>query len=158
MEENNFNNETYEAPIENIVAPEAPVEVSIEEPVVEAFMPETKVEEIAQENSIEASISAPEPEVTAITSSDLASSSTEQALGSVANGIIGVTTTVKQEKPNKQPYNKVCIYSQKNIHVPGLGKLLRGYQMLDKTIADQWLDKPYARIATPEEVAREFRK
>lgn len=118
----------------------------------------TKVEEVAQENNIEASISAPEPEVTAITSSDLAGSSTEQALGSVADGVIGVTTTAKPEKPSKQPYNKVCVYSQKNIHVPGLGKLLRGYQMLDKNIADQWLDKPYARIATPEEVAREFRK
>ena len=120
----------------------------------------TKVEEVAQENNIEASISAPEPEVTAIRSSDLANSTSEsQALGSVANGVIGVTSTPRvPEKPSKKEYTKVCVYSQKNISVPGLGKLLRGYQMVEKSLADQWAEKPYARIATPEEVAREFRK
>jgi hypothetical protein len=129
--------------------------------------PQTKVEQVAQENNIEASISAPEPassgeysapEVTSIASDDLAKSSQEpQALGSVANGAIGVSSS-SSEKPSKQPYTKVCVYSQKNIHVPGLGKLLRGYQMVEKSTADQWLEKPYARLATPEEVAREFRK
>jgi len=149
MEENNLNNNA-EFSVEAMLA---------EEPVVEAPVFETKVEEVALENNIQATVSAPEPEVTAITSNDLASSSETQALGSVADGAIGVTWVPKTvEAPtNQKPANeKVAVYSTKNITIPGLGKVYRGYNIVTKNAADQWATKEYIRLATPEEVAREF--
>lgn len=122
----------------------------------------TQVEIVAEANNIEASISVSEPEVTAITSSDLASSTVEsQALGSVANGVIGVTSvSTPSEKPsNSKPIaEKVAVFSTKNITVPGLGKVYRGYNIVTKDAASQWTTKSYIRLATPEEVAKEFGK
>lgn len=122
----------------------------------------TTVETVAQENNIEATISSPEPEVTAITSNNLAKSSAEaQVLGSVADGVIGVTSAPRKEEPvkNEKPaVEKVAVFSTKNITVPGLGKVYRGYNIVTKDAANQWATKPYIRIATPEEVAKEFGK
>lgn len=125
--------------------------------------PLTNVEEVAEENNIEASISTPEPEVTAITTNDLASSSSEpQILGSVAEGVIGVTTAEpKPVKSSAKPVDsteKAAVYSLKNISVPGLGKVYRGYNIVKKDSLDKWLEKSYIRAATPEEVAKEFGK
>lgn len=125
--------------------------------------PFTNVEAVAEANNVEASISAEEPEVTAITTNDLASSTSEpQVLGSVADGIIGVTQapTKPANKSSKSADNteKVAIYSTKNISVPGLGKVYRGYNIVRKDAADKWAAKSYIRLATDEEVAKEFGK
>ena len=160
MEENNFNNET---PIEDIVAEEAPVEApAVTEPVVEAPMPETKVEEVAVENNIEASISEVPESTDAITTSDFGrGSNTVQAVGSVVNGVIGVTQV--ERTPNnpvhsapKKSNKTVAIHSTKNVSWSGVGKVYRGYNIVSKSAADKWLTRDHIRIATPEEVAREF--
>ena len=126
----------------------------------EESQPQTNVEEVAQENNIQATISSPETEVTAIASSDLAKSSVEvQGLGSVADGAIGVASVPHYEsKPkNEKPVvEKVAVFSTKNITIPGLGKVYRGYNIVTKDAADQWTTKSYIRLATPEEVAKEF--
>jgi hypothetical protein len=154
MEENNFNNEApVETPVEASVAPE---------PVVEAPMPETKVEEVAVQNNIEASVSEVQENVTAITTADLArGSDTVQAVGSVANGVIGVTQTPRSSRntPATAPKtsNKTeAIYSTKNVSWPGVGKVYRGYNIVTPQQRDKWLERDHIRIATPEEVAREF--
>jgi hypothetical protein len=127
-----------------------------------ASQPQTNVEEVAQENNIQATISSSETEVTAIASSDLAKSANEvQGLGSVADGAIGVASVPRSEskpKNEKPAVEKVAVFSTKNITVPGLGKVYRGYNIVTKDAADQWITKSYIRLATPEEVAKEFGK
>ncbi len=61
----------------------------------------------------------------------------------------------KNEKPAVE---KIAVFSTKNITVPGLGKVYRGYNIVTKDAADQWITKSYIRLATPEEVAKEFGK
>jgi hypothetical protein len=160
MEENNFNNET---PIEDIVAEEAPVEApAVTEPVVEAPMPETKVEEVAVENNIEASISEVPESTDAITTSDFGrGSNTVQAVGSVVNGVIGVTQV--ERTPNnlvhsapKKSNKTVAIHSTKNVSWSGVGKVYRGYNIVTPEQAEKWLERSHVRLATPEEVAKEF--
>jgi hypothetical protein len=159
MEENNFNNET---PVENFVAPEATVEAPVvDEPVVEAPMPETKVEEVAAENNFEASVTEAAETTDAITTSDLArGSNTAQAVGQVANGVIGVTQVERKvEKPStivKKSNKTVAIHSTKNVSWSGVGKVYRGYNIVTPEQAEKWLERNHIRLATPEEVAKEF--
>jgi hypothetical protein len=159
MEENNFNNET---PVENFVAPEALVEAAIvDEAVVDAPMPETKVEEVAAENNFEASVTEAVETTDAITTSDFAGgSSTAQAVGQVANGVIGVTRVERKvEKPStivKKSNKTVAIHSTKNVSLPGVGKVYRGYNIVTPDQAEKWLTRNHVRLATPEEVAKEF--
>jgi hypothetical protein len=156
MEENNQNNDSQ-------VVEEPKAQTAWEKFKAENNQPSTNVETVAQENNVQAQISSPEPEVTAITSSDLAGSSSEkQVLGSVADGVIGVTTVTNTPNNAPQPKSveteKVAIYSTKNISIPGLGKVYRGYNIVKKDAADQWATKSYIRLATPDEVAKEFGK
>lgn len=168
MEENNFNNEVNEASVEDTVAPEAPVEAPVEvpvveEPVVEAPMPETKVEEVAVENNIEASVSEAQESTDAITTSDFGRSNSEtvQGIGSVVNGVIGVTETprkVNKPAPSapKKAEKTVAIYSTKNVSWSPVGKVYRGYNIVTPDQAEKWLTRSHIRLATPEEVAKEF--
>jgi hypothetical protein len=161
MEENTFNNEM---PAEDFIAPEVTVEAPwAEEPVVEAPMPETKVEEVAAENNIEAVISEAVDPVDAITTSDFSKSSSDtvQAVGSIVNGVIGVAETPRVAKKTAAPSKKkkentVAVYSTKNVSWNGVGKVSRGYNIVTAEQAEQWKTRDHIRIATPEEVAKEF--
>jgi hypothetical protein len=161
MEENTFNNEM---PAEDFIAPEVTVEAPwAEEPVVEAPMPETKVEEVAAENNIEASIVEAVETNDAITTSDFGKSASEeiQGIGSVSNGVIGVTKAPRTYKksapaPAKKQEKTVAVYSTKNVSWSGVGKVQRGYNIVTPEQAEQWATRDHIRIATPEEVAREF--
>ncbi len=136
---------TYEAPVF-----EAPV---VEEPVVEApvveHVEETPVEEEAAEAVVEApAYQAPE-EV--------------QALGSVAAGVIGATKAPKAPERKKsakaaEKKDTVALYSTKNVTWSEVGKVYRGYNIVDKDAAEKWLTRSHIRTATPEEVAKEFGK
>lgn len=161
MEENNFNNENVinDAVIENIAVEEAPIEAPvIEEPIVE-----TKVEEVAAENNIQASVSEVSESSDAITTNDLSrsASDTVQAVGSIVNGVIGVTQTPRSAKEVKNTSSKksnktVAIYSSKNVSWTGVGKVYRGYNIVTPEQSEQWLTRNHVRLATPEEVAKEF--
>ncbi len=162
MEENNFDNETS---VEHSVAPEAPIEAPVvEEAVVEAPMPETKVEEVAVENNINASVTEAEESTDAITTSNFgrSNSDTVQGIGSVANGVIGVAETPRLAKapapvPSKKKALKtVAIYSSRNVSWSGVGKVNRGYNIVTQEEADKWVTRDHIRLATPEEVAKEF--
>jgi hypothetical protein len=133
---------------------EAPVEI-VETPVVEEVTPEpVKVEE------------APEAvEEQAVVGTDsLAESTAEvQAVGTVAGGAIGVASAPRAPKkaaPAKKKSAKetVALHSTKNVTWPGVGKVYKGYNIVEKDIADQWLTRSHIRTATPEEVAKEFGK
>jgi hypothetical protein len=153
MENNNENPIVEEAVVETPVfeAPvfEAPV---AEEPVVEAPVVEHVVETPVVEE-VQAVVEAPAyqaPEEV-------------QALGSVAEGVIGATTAPKapeRKKKEKVAEKKetVAIYSTKNVTWSEVGKVYRGYNIVEKEAAEKWLTRSHIRIATPEEVAKEFGK
>ena len=124
---------------------EAPV---VEEPVEEHIAETPVVEEAAQAVVETPAYEAPE-EV--------------QALGSVADGVIGATTAVKAapRKKSAKPEEKketVALYSTRNVTWSEVGKVYRGYNIVDKDAAEKWLTRSHIRTATPEEVAKEFGK
>ncbi len=132
-------------------------------PVAEEPVVETKVEEVAAENNIQASVSEVSESSDAITTNDLSrsASDTVQAVGSIVNGVIGVTQTPRpaREAVNVAPKksNKtVAIHSTKNVSWSGVGKVYRGYNIVTPEQADKWLTRSHVRLATPEEVAKEF--
>lgn len=82
-------------------------------------------------------------------------------LAYVANGVLGSTKVAKTEpKPVVKKVTKkeetVAIYSSRNVTWNGVGKVYTGYNIVSKTAADQWLNRDHVRLATPEEVAREY--
>ena len=149
----NLNNPVEEEKID------APVE-TVEAPVVEEVTLEpVQVEEVL------AIVEAPEAEEQAVVGTDAFAPSTAevQAVGSVADGAIGVATTPRPAKKSapakkKAAQETVALHSTKNVTWPGVGKVYSGYNVVDKAAADQWLTRSHIRVATPEEVAKAFGK
>jgi hypothetical protein len=85
-----------------------------------------------------------------------------QAIGSLDNGAFGTVAassdSIKKIEQNKEKPAKdlVAIYSSKNLYWSGVGKVLKGYNIVEKHNAEKWLTKPGMRTATPEEVAKEY--
>ena len=81
-------------------------------------------------------------------------------IGLVGDGAIG--SAKKQIVPKEQKQKvvrkkeKSAVYSTRNVFWPGVGKLLKGYNIIERDKLDQWLTRSHVREATPEEVAREF--
>jgi hypothetical protein len=76
------------------------------------------------------------------------------------NGTIGsATARDKDASAKKAPTTeKVAVLSEKNVSWGGVGTLYRGYNFVTKPAADKWVTKSFVRLATPEEIAREFGK
>lgn len=140
-------------PVEDLEV-DAPVEVT-EEPIVETVVQEpAKVEEAPE---------APEAPAVVGTDSFARSTSEKQEVGSVANGAIGVAAVKPQPKKSaktteKVKKEKIAIHSTKNVTWAGIGKVYRGYNIVDVDAAEKWLTRDHCRKATPEEVAKEFGK
>lgn len=137
-------------PIEEETVFESPV---YEAPVVEEPVEETIVETPVVEEHVQAVVEAPAYEAP----------EEVQALGSVADGVIGATTAVKAapRKKSAKPEEKketVAIFSTKNVTWPEVGKVYRGYNIVEKDAAEKWLTRSHIRSASPEEVAKEFGK
>jgi hypothetical protein len=90
---------------------------------------------------------------------------TVAAVAPVADGVIGSSVKTVTIKENAEPIikpehevEKVAIFSTKNVHWDGVGSVKRGYNILPKSIAEKWLStrSSHTRLATPEEVAKEF--
>lgn len=56
------------------------------------------------------------------------------------------------------PNGKVAIYSSRNFSWAQVGKVYKGYNIVPKEKAPLWLTRKEVRLATPEEVAKEFNK
>lgn len=134
-------------------------------PVVEEEI--AKVEEPVKAEEpvvVEEPVIAPETtDSNAITTPRFGRSSDEvQAVGSVANGAIGVTSTKPEAKKSSPKSSKkketVALYSTKNVTWNGIGKVYRGYNIVDVDAAEKWKTRDHIRVATPEEVAKEFGK
>jgi len=151
-------------PITPEVAEEAPVVVetpAVEPAVVEApaVVEEAPVE--VKEEAAEA-VEEAKPESPVINAPRYPFNQREQALGSVAGGAIGATTALRTSKEKvaktSSPKETVALYSTKNVTWSGVGKVYRGYNIVDKEASEKWLTRSHIRIATPEEVAKEFGK
>lgn len=85
-----------------------------------------------------------------------------QSLGSISNNVFGIVTAPSEsfseikEKKEKPIKDSVAIHSTKNIYSSGFGKILKGYNIVEKNNAEKWLKRPEIRIASPEEVAKEY--
>ena len=151
MENINENPVAEEAVVETLVVEEAPV---VEAPAVE----ETPAEPVKEEAPVEEPKAA-EPE--AITSPSYETEPEEQALGAVANGVIGASTTPKTPKkkpapkPEKDP-KTVAIKSTKNVSWVGVGKVSKGINIVSQNEADQWLTRDHITLVSPEQVKSEF--
>jgi hypothetical protein len=55
-------------------------------------------------------------------------------------------------------YEKVAVYSKRNLHWNGIGNLTIGYNIVPLDQLDKWLTHKAVRSATPEEVAGYYGK
>jgi hypothetical protein len=74
---------------------------------------------------------------------------------------MGVTTSAAPKKPaakknNEAPKETVAIHSSRNVTWSGVGKVYFGYNVVTKEQAEKWLTRNHTRLATPEEVAKEY--
>ncbi len=74
--------------------------------------------------------------------------------GAIGSGAADRSPKVKAEAVEEPA--KTAVYSEKNILVDGLGKINKGYNIFPKDVANKWLKRSYVRLATPEEVAKEY--
>jgi hypothetical protein len=78
-----------------------------------------------------------------------------------SNDVIGSNSVRKTDTgntPDAEEKETVAIHSTKNVSWPGVGKILKGYNIVTKANAEKWLNRSHVRSATPEEVARSFGK
>jgi hypothetical protein len=95
-----------------------------------------------------------------ITSSDAVANKNVSVV-SDSNDVIGSNSIRKTDTGNTPATDEketVAIHSTKNVSWPGVGKVLKGYNIVTKGNSKKWLERNHVRIATPEEVAREFGK
>jgi hypothetical protein len=109
----------------------------------------------AEETTTENIVSAPEPE-----------GSEGPGVAPLDSGAIGSTTVkfkaeptkaeaTQEKKADKKP--TVALYSNGNIHWEEVGSLSKGYNFVTKLEADKWLTLDSIRLATPDEIAKEFK-
>ena len=139
---------------ENPIAEEAVVKTPVVENIAEPVKEDAPVEEPKAE----------EPKPTdAITAPAYAGSEEVPALGSVADGVLGATTTPRPPKKAAAPKSAkaaktVAIKSTKNVTWMGIGKVSKGINIVSEEEAAQWLTRDHITSVEPEQVAREFGK
>lgn len=69
---------------------------------------------------------------------------------------VPVTAPKKSTVSGQDRKVTVAIHSTKNVVWEGVGKIDKGYNIVSKAEADKWLTRSHVRLATPEEVAREY--
>lgn len=131
--------------------------------VVEA---ETKVKDIAAELNFKPQISVVEEKVNEKVISSASQNKAKPAdfaagLTGVAGGVIG-TGAVKRKlapkKTSKEDYDKVALHSTRNVSWVGVGKVLKGINIVTADQAEKWLTRDHITQVKPEEVAQEFGK
>jgi len=76
--------------------------------------------------------------------------------GALGTGTRKIDEPVDKKIVEKKEYDKVAIHSTKNVYMPGVGKVLKGYNIVKREAAEKWLARDHVREATPEEIAREY--
>jgi hypothetical protein len=75
------------------------------------------------------------------------------------NSVIGSGSADRKDiVTEKVKKNTVAVHSTRNVTWSGVGKVDRGYNIVTKEASEKWLTREHIRLATPEEVARDFGK
>ena len=143
-----------------------PAKLEDSETLVTAELVEKYNEAVEKQNAkIEAAKEAEEPKATKsenVIGSELPKENKpKKASLSDVNGAIGSSGANKKDKVAPKAtaeVEKVAIFSTRNVTWNGVGKVYRGYNIVTKDQAEQWLKRDHIRVATPEEVAKEFNK
>jgi hypothetical protein len=96
-----------------------------------------------------------------VISSDRMATSPNLSVASNEENVIGSASAEKKEtaKPKvSESKDTIAIYSTRNVNWSGVGQVSKGYNIVTKQAADKWATRDHIRIATPEEVARDFGK
>jgi hypothetical protein len=129
----------------------------------EALIPHPLVEKY--EEAVKAlknkSVEASETEDANVISSENVATSPNVSVVSNEDNVIGSGSANKKEsaKPKvTKEKESVALYSTRNVTWSGVGQVSRGYNIVTKEASEKWLKRDHIRIATPEEVARDFGK
>jgi len=76
--------------------------------------------------------------------------------GAIGTGTRKINQSEDKKIVEKKEYDKIAIHSTKNVYLPGVGKVLTGYNIVKRDAAEKWLTRDHIREATPEEIAREY--
>jgi hypothetical protein len=150
MSENN-NSEFENVPLAQLEDGEA----LIPHPLVE------KYKEAVEQNKNKKAEESKESESENVISSDKAATSPNLSVTSNEENVIGSASADKKEtvKPTAaKNKDMVAIHSTKNVSWSGVGSVSRGYNIVTKEASVKWLTRYHIRLATPEEVARDFGK
>ena len=139
----------FERPIEE--ADVNPVEDVVEDVVEETEVAEPVIEEVVELPVEEAVVE----EVAPVVIKPIKKKAKKPALnhsesGALVSGSTEVSTPA--EKTATSSAEKVAIHSTKNVYWEGVGRVLRGYNIVSKDAADKWLQRTHIRLASPEEV------
>lgn len=78
------------------------------------------------------------------------------------NGAIGSKVADKESKNAKlaknsnKPSDKVAIFSTRSVSWDTVGSIKKGYNIVSPEASEKWLKRSHVRIATAEEIAREY--
>jgi L-serine deaminase len=81
---------------------------------------------------------------------------TTTANGAIGSGPADKSPKVKATEPKETKIKTVALFSTRNVLVEGIGKINKGYNIVDEDKAEQWLKRDHVRTATPKEVAEEY--
>ena len=147
MTEDTFNPEATDGDGDGIIQEgtkfERPIEDLLVNPVEEPAVAEEPAEMVIEEEPVV--VKAPEPEEEA------------PAIVPVADGVIGTGKVKKKAEPKpKAPAaeksDTVALFSSRNIAWQGVGKLVKGYNLVSADAAEKWLTLDAVRSANPEEI------
>lgn len=89
---------------------------------------------------------------------DLFGVSTKAEILEVIFSFMPTQHQIEKTKTKENPSEKIALHSLKNLHWNGVGELERGYNIVSKEDSEKWLTRKSVRIATPDEVAKFYRK
>jgi hypothetical protein len=76
--------------------------------------------------------------------------------GAIGSGAASKSPKVKAVEPKVFNKETVALFSTRNVLWEGVGKIDKGYNIVEKAEAEKWLERDHVRTATPEEVAKEY--
>ena len=81
---------------------------------------------------------------------------TQTENAAIGSGAANKSPKIKAVEPKVVNKETVALFSTRNVLWEGVGKINKGYNIVDKAKAEEWLKRDHVRIATPEEVAEEY--
>lgn len=156
MTENTFNPEATDGDGDGIIQEGTKWERSIDDALVNPVVDEAPAESaaVADVETSEAAVSIEEPAV--VKSPEPAEE--EPALVPVEDGVIGAgkvkkkAAATKAKQPEAEKTETVALFSSRNLVWQGIGKLVKGYNLVGKDAAEKWLTLDSVREVKPEEV------